>query len=350
MEGLFAVHAGGLLHAHLRGAGHNGVRRGGGNSRLGKTRRTWTETPVRGRRTAPHPFTGGRSRRPMNWPIGLSTGCFHQTRLVDCLETIRESGFSMIEVVFAPEHLNYREMKDVREAALHIEALGMEAYSFHAPFADDIDISSPDLARREYATDEILRAVEAAAVLGVHYVVIHPGPEHTDIPSRDERVVRIENVAAVLNRVAARCTELGIRCALENKLPHLLFGSPSDLLWILAALETNEVGACLDTGHAFLSGDLYALVYKMAPYLRLLHVHDNKGHADDHLAPGDGRIDWTALFKELAAVRFHGALMLEISGAGDAASVMARARRGRSYLRGRARRLTLSAPTTVPHV
>jgi sugar phosphate isomerase/epimerase len=285
-----------------------------------------------------------------NWPIGLSTGCFYQTPLVDCLETIRESGFSMIEVVFSPVHLDYTNRKAVQEAALHIEALGLEAYSFHAPFADDIDISSPDLTRREHALDEILRAVEAAALLGVHYFVIHPGPENAEIPSREERMLRIENVCAVLERVAARCDELGIQCVLENKLPHLMFGQSADLLWILACLEGNRVGACLDTGHAHLAGDLYALVYKMAPHLRLLHVHDNRGHGDDHLPPGDGRIDWTALLRELAAVQFNGSFILELAGGGDPEQIMARARRGRSFLRQRARRLALAPPAPVPHV
>jgi len=285
-----------------------------------------------------------------NWPIGLSTGCFYQTPLVDCLETIRGSGFSMIEVVFSPPHLDYKDSARVREAAARVDALGMEAYSFHAPFADDIDISSPDAARREHALEAILRAVDAATLLGVHYFVIHPGPENTDIPSREERLLRIEHVCSVLERVAAHCSDVGIQCVLENKLPHLMFGQSADLLWILACLKGNRVGACLDTGHAHLAGDLYPLVYKMAPYLRLLHVHDNKGHGDDHLPPGDGRIDWTALLKELAAVNFTGALILELAGGGDPEIVMARARRARSYLRQRARRIALAPAAPVLHV
>lgn len=282
-----------------------------------------------------------------NWPIGLSTGCFYRTPLVDCLETIRGSGFSMIEVVFSPPHLDYRNPQAVQEAAARIDALGLEAYSFHAPFADDIDISSLEPTRREHALAEILRAVEAAASLGVHYFVIHPGPENGDIPSREERLLRIENVCSVLERVAARCGEAGIQCVLENKLPHLMFGQSADLLWILTCLKGNRVGACLDTGHAHLAGELYPLVYKMAPYLRLLHVHDNKGHGDDHLPPGDGRIDWTALLKELAGVNFTGAFILELAGGGESDVIMARARRARSYLRQRARRIALAPANSL---
>jgi sugar phosphate isomerase/epimerase len=282
-----------------------------------------------------------------NWPIGLSTGCFYRTPLIDCLETIRGSGFSMIEVVFSPPHLDYRNPQAVQEAAARIDALGLEAYSFHAPFADDIDISSLETGCREHALAEILRAVEAAASLGVHYFVIHPGPENGDIPSREERMLRIENVCSILERVAARCSEVGIQCVLENKLPHLMFGQSADLLWILTCLKGNRVGACLDTGHAHLAGELYPLVHKMAPYLRLLHVHDNKGHGDDHLPPGDGRIDWTALLKELAAVNFTGAFILELAGGGEPDVIMARARRARSYLRQRARRIALAPANSL---
>ncbi len=285
-----------------------------------------------------------------NWPIGLSTGCFYLTNILDCLETIRASGFSLIEVVFSPAHLDYKNQEAVRGAARRIEELGMEAYSFHAPFGREIDISSPDLAMREYALDEILRAVDAAAVLGVHYFVIHPGPENADIPLRDERLLRIENVVSVLNRVARRCAEAGIRCVLENKLPHLLFGNSSDIVWILGALETTQVGACLDTGHAFLAGELYPLVYKLTPYLRMLHVHDNKGHSDEHRPPGQGRIDWNALLRELVQVQFHGTLILEMAGGPDPAEIMQRARDGRSFLRCQARRLEMALQEPVSHL
>jgi sugar phosphate isomerase/epimerase len=77
-------------------------------------------------------------------------------------------------------------------------------------------------------------------------------------------------------------------------------------------------------------------------------VHDNKGHGDDHLPPGDGRIDWTALLKELAAVQFTGAFILELAGGAEPDVVMARARRARSYLRQRARRIAL-APASLPN-
>jgi sugar phosphate isomerase/epimerase len=276
-----------------------------------------------------------------DWPIGLSTGCFYHRSILDCLSVIRESGFSAIEVCSSPTHLDYHDPVMVRRAAERIHELGMEAYSFHAPFADNIDIAASDDTRRDAALAEVLQAAEAAAVLRVHYFVIHPGPEHPAETSGDEQLARMRNVVATLNQVARRCRELGIMCVLENKLPHLLFGNTSDILWILDAISATEVGTCLDTGHAFLSGDIQPLIKKLRGHLKMVHAHDNGGMQDDHFPPGDGRIDWEAMLRDLMNIEFRGALMLEMAGQADANITMANARRGRQYLREVSRRIAL---------
>ncbi len=276
-----------------------------------------------------------------NWPVGLSTGCFHQQNILDCLETIRASGFHLIEVCSSPAHLDYHDLEAVRRAIRRIDELGMETYSLHAPFADHIDITSLNQQRREEAVGELLQAVEAAALLKVHYFVLHPGPEHPPDSEPNERLQRMQNVVASLDQVAKRCAELGIVCVLENKLPHLLFGNTSDTLWILDAITSAYVGACLDTGHAAISGELHTLIRKLAGHVRLLHVHDNHGNGDEHLPPGDGIIDWERTIRELIEINFRGALMLELAGQPDSANTMANARRGRAYLREHARRLAL---------
>lgn len=283
-----------------------------------------------------------------DWPIGLSTGCFYHQSILDCLPLIRESGFSTIEICSSPTHLDYHDPAMVRRAAESIGELGMQAYSFHAPFADKIDIASSDEGQRNAAVAEVLQAAEAAAILRVRYFVIHPGPEHPAETVGDEQLARMRNVVASLNKVARHCHELGIICVLENKLPHLLFGNTSDILWILDAINGAEVGACLDTGHAFLSGDMQSLIKKLRGHLRMIHAHDNGGAGDDHLPPGDGRIDWEMMLRELVEIEFHGALILEMAGQANAEITMANARRGRHYLREVSRRIAVSRMSHEP--
>jgi endonuclease IV len=57
--------------------------------------------------------------------------------------------------------------------AKRLDELGMEAYSFHAPFVD-VDISSLDLSHREYSFQELMTAAEAASILNVRQLIIHP--------------------------------------------------------------------------------------------------------------------------------------------------------------------------------
>jgi sugar phosphate isomerase/epimerase len=280
-----------------------------------------------------------------SWPIGLSTGCFYHQNILECLPLIRESGFSMIEVCSSPEHLDFRDLKSVQGAAERIKQLGMEAYSFHAPFAPNIDIASCDATQRAASIAEIFKAAEAAALLRVHYFVLHPGPENPAVIPAEEQLPRMQNVIASLNQVARRCQELSIMCVLENKLPHLLFGNTSDILWILDGINAAEVGVCLDTGHAFLAGDMHGLVHKLSGHLRMIHAHDNNGANDNHSPPGDGRIDWENFLRDLVEVRFRGGLILEMAGNTDPAVTMTNARRGRSFLREIARRLMLSGVT-----
>jgi len=131
-----------------------------------------------------------------DWPVGLSTGCFYQKSIFDCLEPVRNSGFSMLEICSFPAHLDYHDLEAIRRAAKRIDELGLEAYSFHAPFADHINITAWNPDQRNVAFQEIAQAAEAAATLQVRYFVIHPGPEHAIHPGCQERFQRMENAAS----------------------------------------------------------------------------------------------------------------------------------------------------------
>jgi sugar phosphate isomerase/epimerase len=267
-----------------------------------------------------------------DWAVGLSTGCFWQTSIFDCLEDIRNSGFGRIEICSSPGHLDYHDVDRVKRAAALIDELGLETYSFHAPFSDRIDITSPDPNAQNFALNELVQASEAAAILKVRYFVVHPGPEKSTLPEH-ERLRHLENAVGVLNQAFLHCKRLGIGLVLENMLPHLFAGRTRDLLWILGALNSTEVGICLDTGHAHLGEDLPAVVHKLSGHLWMVHASDNNRHNDDHLPPGDGKINWAALLAHLHDLHFNGTFIMEISGTGDRKSILEGARRGRRYLR-----------------
>ena len=121
---------------------------------------------------------------------------------------------------------------------------------------------------------------------------------------------------------------------LENMLPHLLFGRIQDMLYILGAARSQNIGTCLDTGHAHLAGDLPMAIYKLSCHLRMIHINDNKGDWDGHLPPGEGDIDWKDVMTQLEQNGFRGGLILELSNrhGNDYDKLMQEVRDAREYL------------------
>lgn len=268
------------------------------------------------------------------WPIGLSTGCLYRHEIFNVLGAIRDAGFKQLEICSFPKHLDYRDEAAVRRAADQMRSLELDPVSFHAPFAERIDITSLDEGAREAAVLELMRACEAAAILGCEHVVLHPGPEREGRPPEEEFFQRMHHAAASLNRVASRCCDLGVHLLLENMLAHLMFGHVRDMMYLLGEIRSCDVGTCLDTGHAFLAREMNTVIQKLSGHLKMVHVNDNHGGWDEHLPPGEGAIDWPWVAGELRKWDFRGVLVLEISaGAGEPVEqVLARAVRAREFL------------------
>ncbi len=268
------------------------------------------------------------------WPIGLSTGCFYHRPIFDVLEEIRASNFHLLEVCSFPLHLDYHQLGQVRRARDLLRHLQLQPFSFHAPFADAIDITALSPADRAHALHHLLTACEAAAEIGAQNVVLHPGPERSGRPPEAEFLTRMRYAAESLNIVAARCSQLGIPLVLENMLPHLLFGHINDMLYLLGSIRNCQVSTCLDTGHAFLGRELGLVIHKLHGHLQLVHVNDNHGQRDDHLPPGQGSIDWPWFLRELRRWHFSGTLILELSSLPheSTSQMLQRASQGRDYL------------------
>jgi sugar phosphate isomerase/epimerase len=123
-----------------------------------------------------------------------------------------------------------------------------------------------------------------------------------------------------VRRLGAYAAERGVCLAVENV---------RDSIWILDRilneigtdpLETN-VGICIDVGHAHLSKDagetpVFAYLERYADAIVHLHLHDNAGERDDHLAFGEGTIDWGGVVAALAVGGYSGTAILEVHGSG----------------------------------
>ena len=82
------------------------------------------------------------------------------------------------------------------------------------------------------------------------------------------------------------------------------------------------IGICWDTGHAHINGikQSEALKY-IGSRLKTLHLNDNFGEDDIHLAPFMGTIDWADVMQGLGAIGYDGLLNFEPRTCGKTAEL-----------------------------
>lgn len=268
----------------------------------------------------------------MSWPIGISTGMFYKRPIMQVLPLIAGAGFDTIEVTCSPSHFDWHDERLVSSIKSELDDLGIRVYSIHAPWTMGVDMAQTDERKRKAAVEETKSAIDAAAALGAGTVVIHPGGDEPIASTRHSE--HLHASLSSLKGIRSYCSELGLALALEGMLPHLLGGSLSDFLWLLKSLPAEGVSVCLDTGHAFLGGELFNMVELVRSQLSMLHVSDNMGAHDDHLTPGQGTINWKRLGDALRSAQFDGILMLELACKPGNEHILFRARRSTALISG----------------
>lgn len=70
---------------------------------------------------------------------------------------------------------------------------------------------------------------------------------------------------------------------------------------MLSSLNSDNARFCLDVGHlmSFAKSPWQEWLPRLSPWLGQLHLHDNDGKQDQHLAPGLGNFNFTELFQFL---------------------------------------------------
>ncbi len=262
--------------------------------------------------------------------VELSTGCFNiirngrvdQRELDEAKQLLTPYPFSW--TMHGPCGLSLirepKQAEKVMKACLQVTAeLGAEVFVYHS------------------------------AQIALHEV--HKGLE--PLPDDAALATMWEQETEALRTIAPFAESLGVTVVVENRDPHqwefatikAAGGNPAEitkyhqgmrldlLTQQLDAVNSPNVGMCLDVGHAFLAAPYWDVSFEegvraAAPFVRHLHLHDNFGRLDDrvdsladrlifgeadnHMPPGWGAIPLVQVLKDFYEVDYKGWILAEV--------------------------------------
>ncbi|THF87817.1 sugar phosphate isomerase/epimerase [Deinococcus sp. KSM4-11] len=185
----------------------------------------------------------------------------------------------------------------------------------HAPFWNmHLDALDPQI--RRVVQGRYAQALDFAEVVGGEWIVVHspfyfwghPMVQHRRTLSQEIGLAQL-----TLEPVVERAATQGVTVVIEN----ILDRDPAPLLALVASFDSLHVRLSVDTGHAHVGaqhGGLSAQGWltQTAPLLGHVHVQDNDGSADEHLAPGEGTLHWPGVLRALQSTTTDPYLVLEV--------------------------------------
>lgn len=187
----------------------------------------------------------------------------------------------------------------------------------HGPY-EGLDIDNKDAELRPLITRRFLIALDCAAAVGARQMVLHSPYrkwyQNNLLASRGYAEEKAERVHMILSPVVKRAEAEGITLVIEN----IEDVDPATRRELVEGFNSDAIALSIDTGHAHLARRMSGappvdyFVRDAGALLRHVHIQDVDGHADRHWAPGDGEIEWRAVFAALADCPSDPHLVLEL--------------------------------------
>ena len=200
------------------------------------------------------------------------------------------------------------------------EASGMTLHQAHAPvIAQEKPYTAEQLTKLLEGIKRVIRLCDAA---DIHFLVVHP----LMVNGWSERGSEIakdtfEQNVKLLTELCNYAKDFEVTLCYEN-MPCRGFSisHPHEVAKDVRAVGLSNLGICFDTGHtmAFRCGkDIGDQIREIGDLIKVLHVHDNYGMADQHNLPGIGCTDWDDLREALHEVGYEGVFSLELNSIYD---------------------------------
>jgi sugar phosphate isomerase/epimerase len=246
--------------------------------------------------------------------FAFRTGSFGDRDIAETLRQIQACGYDGVEVCLEPAALRPGVLTQQQAAQIRSTAdelgLAIASASFHA--------DNEAMATRLRQT---FGAVEVAGWLGTDVLVVNSERAGADEAARARQFA---DVAERMKRLCRPAEERGIRIAVEPE-PRLVIDNVDDMLRLVEAVGSPALRVNLDIGHAEVTeGDVPGAIRRLGDLIVHTHLEDIAARVHKHLIPGEGDIDFPAVFDAFASIGYRGIHTIDLFGLGDRAAEVAR--------------------------
>lgn len=238
--------------------------------------------------------------------IGISTAHFAFDGLESAFIRCEKIGFGLIEIF---------TWQLTQEQILNISQLSRRfniKVSYHAPYRGNYDLGMTD----EKISEELLiRSIDATSSLGGRYLIYHVGRYNMDIIRG--RQMALSRVVKTISQSLSFLEKKHIHLCLEDNTkchyPDPLGDCIQDFEFIFDSVNSPYVGMTIDFGHANVTGNIFKYLQKFRHKIFYSHINDNDSHDDQHIAPGQGTIDWNKVANACKQIGFKGPFCFEFN-------------------------------------
>lgn len=213
-------------------------------------------------------------------------------------------------------------MREIEAAAQAAREIGVDFVQAHSPSGAVFD--------GQEAYDALVlstkRSIEACGFLGIKNIVVHPVFANGFNAPHWGRDGYLEANRRFFEHFFPEMEKYGVQALVENTsetnsgMPAQtapgqsegLFFYAEDMLEVLDFIGHPLLHACWDTGHAAMRHmDQYAALKTLGPRLKALHIQDNFGKTDDHIAPFQGVLNLDEILCGLIDSGYDGCFTFE---------------------------------------
>jgi sugar phosphate isomerase/epimerase len=228
--------------------------------------------------------------------------------LLEHMKLIYKNGFDFAELTIEPPNATVEKIKK------QISAIKRQSRSFSHPLVGHtawwLDLGSEYESIRKASVFEFKKAVNVCKSLEIEYMNVH-ATTYGMYFGKSKKII-LDNFAASLNELKAYAKKRNVKIMLEN-VPEKRELSQFESYKYL--IDRSGAFVHLDIAHAFVVGGMGGIQKYIRTFkrdIRHIHIHDNMGLRDDHLAIGKGKIDFEAVVQELKKINYNGTMTFEV--------------------------------------